>query len=327
MSRQLEASIIVATYNRATYLSICLAALANLESDPKRFEIIVVDNNSGDNTLTVCLKYIQDHPDLEVRYICETKQGASYARNRGVAEARGEIICFLDDDSPPPPQWLNTLLDVFNEPSVGCAGGPSVLDYQGQEVPWWLQGDLQALLSSYALPYSEITQLSEWYQFPLSCNMAIRRSLFGELGFLRTDLSKIGNQPLAAAETEMADRINKAGWKVMYVPDGPVYHLVAPERLNKNYIYHRGRGLAESHIILTADKRPYMTARWFASDMWYATRRFFWLLISIVGRKKTWFDDYIRFWIIAQRIPLRLKKLLREHVTPQQITSGKMQGE
>ncbi|GIK54773.1 MAG: glycosyltransferase family 2 protein [Chloroflexi bacterium] len=309
MSSQIETSIVIATYNRASYLAQCLEALARLEFDPKRFEVLIVDNNSNDDTPTVCMHFIQAHPELDIRYIFEKNQGASQARNRGVEEARGEIICFLDDDSPPFPHWLHTLLQALNDPSVGCAGGPSILDFQGQAIPRWLDGDLQSLLSSYALPYTEITQLTEWYQFPLSCNMAIRRRLFYELGFLRTDLSKIADQPLAAAETEMADRINKAGWKVVYVPHAPVYHLVPPERLNREYIYHRGRGLAKSHIILTDSRKPHIILRWFASDGWYAARRFFWLSLAIIERNEKWFDDYIRFWIIAQRIPLRFKRL------------------
>jgi GT2 family glycosyltransferase len=316
MSNQLRASIIIATYKRAAYLSNCLEALAALETDPATFEIIVVDNNSPDNTRDVCLSFAQTHPALQMRYMLEKKQGASHARNRGVAEARGETVCFVDDDSPPAPEWLNILLEIFNDPSVGCAGGPSIPDYQGQEVPPWLRGDLQGLLSGYTLPYTKPTPVSRWDQLPLSCNMAIRRSLFTDLGFLRTDLDRSGGQVLAAGDTEMADRINKAGWKVMYIPDAPVRHLVAPERLDKKHIYRIGRGLAASHIILTSDPRLHMIARWFASDIWYATRMFFRLTVAVIRRKPLWFDDYMRFWMVAKRIPLRAKSLLQSNAAP-----------
>jgi glycosyltransferase involved in cell wall biosynthesis len=316
MSGQLRASIIIATYNRADYLSKCLKALAALETDPTTFEIIVIDNNSTDNTEQVVLDFAQLHPTLSMRYVCETNQGASYARNRGIAEARGEVLCFLDDDSPPCSEWLNVLLDGFADEAVGCVGGPSILDYQGQERPPWLRGDLQGLLSGYTLPYTKPTPVSRWDQLPLSCNMAIRQSLFTDLGFLRTDLDRSGGQVLAAADTEIADRINKAGWKVMYVPDAPVRHLVAPERLDKKHIYRIGQGLAASHIILTSDPRLHVIARWFASDLWYTTRTFFRLVIAVIGRKPLWFDDYMRFWMVAMRIPLRAKSLLRNNVAP-----------
>lgn len=311
MSSQFQASVIIPTYNRAAYLPICLEALASQKADLLTFEIIVVDNNSPDNTQEVTLTFAGSHPTLYVRYICETKQGASHARNRGIMEARGEIVCFLDDDSPPEPEWLTNLLAGFVDPTVGCVGGPSVLDYQGQEKPPWLYGDLQAHLSAYGLPYTEPTQVSLWEHFPLSCNMAFRKTIFTELGLFRVDLDRSGNQVLAAGDTEMADRVHKAGWKVMYVPDALVQHIVAPERLNKSYIYRIGRGLASSHVIQTTDSRPHMVARWFASDIWYATRMFFLFVAAIIRRKPLWFDDYMRFWMVGMRIPLRIKWLLQ----------------
>jgi GT2 family glycosyltransferase len=316
MSGQVRASVIIPTHNRADYLVKCLEALAAQTANPTTVEIIVVDNNSTDKTQDVCLEFAQVHSDLDIRYICETQQGASYARNRGVVEARGTIVCFLDDDSPPAYGWLENLLQAFDDPTVGCVGGPSILDYQGQEIPAWLHGDLQGLLSGYTLPYTDPTQVSRWEQLPLSCNMAIRQSLFAGLGLFRTDLDRSGNQVLAAGDTEMAARIDQAGWKVLYVPDALVRHLVAPERLDQKHIYRIGRGLAASHTILTSDPRLYMILRWFASDLWYASRMFFRLVTAIIHRKPLWFDEYMRFWMVWQRIPLRIKHVWNQNVRP-----------
>jgi GT2 family glycosyltransferase len=307
----MQASIIIPTHNRAKILLFCLEALSMLDTVPETFEIIVVDNNSTDNTRDVCLNFAGSNPQLNLRYVFEKRQGVSHARNRGVAEAFSELICFLDDDSPPTQEWLKFLLKPFNDPKVGCVGGPSIPDFQGQQVPFWLQGDLQGLLSGYRLPYTKPTPISRWDQFPLSCNMAIRRSIFSDLGCFRTDLDRSGGQVLAAGDTEMADRIYRAGWKVIYVPYAPVRHLVPPERLTKEHIYRIGRGLAESHIILTSDPRPRLVVRWFASDLWYATRMFFGFVIAIIQRKPLWFDDYMRFWMVAMRLPIRLRVILR----------------
>jgi GT2 family glycosyltransferase len=312
MSDQLQASIIIPTYNRATELSICLQALAAIETTPATFEIIVIDNNSVDNTKDVFLRFAQAHPALCCCYVCETKPGVSHARNRGMAEARGEVLCFLDDDSPPEPGWLNALVEPFKDSQVGCTGGPSILDFHGQEIPPWLQGDLQGLLSGFTLPYVEPTPVSLWTELPLSCNMAIRRSLFADIGFFRTDLGRSGDQVLAAEDTEMIVRVHKAGWKVMYLPQAQVHHRVAPERLKKEYVYRIGRGLAQSHVLLTDDSRPHMIFRWFASDLWYTTRMFFWLVVAIVRRKEFWFDDYMRFWMVGLRLSLRAKWRLNE---------------
>jgi len=303
----MQASIIIPTHNRTDVLLCCLTAVSQLDADPSFFEVIVVDNASTDHTKDACASFVKLHPHLSIRYVYESTQGVSYARNRGVKEARGEIICLLDDDSPPTPAWLAALQRPFSNPMVGCTNGPSVLDFQGQQVPDWLQGDLQGLLSGYSLPFTEPTPVSRWEYFPLACNMAIRRKLFDELGYFRTDLDRKGNQALAAGDTEMADRIHKAGWKVIYVPDAQVHHFVPPGRLTKAHIYRIGRGLAESHIILTHDRNPLRILRWLVSDTWYAMRMFFWFVVAIIKRKRLWFDDYMRFWIVAQRIPMRLR--------------------
>ena len=309
MTGQIQASIIIPTYNRVSCLFECMQAITVLEADPMAFEVIIVDNNSPDNTRDTVLSFAQSHQRLNIRYLCETKQGASYARNRGIMEAQGEIICFLDDDSPPYPNWLNNIINAFVDPAVGCVGGPSILDYRGQKRPPWLYGDLQAHLSAYSLPFIEPTQVSLWQHYPLSCNMALRKVVFTTLGLFRADLDRSGNQVLAAGDTEMAERVHKAGWKVLYLPRAQVRHIVAPERLEKSYIYRIGRGLAVSHIILTADFRLHKIARWFASDLWYTARTFFWFFIAIIRRDPLWFDDYMRFWIVGMRIPLRARAL------------------
>lgn len=302
-------SIVIPTYNRADVLPICLETVAALETNPARCELIVVDNKSTDATHKVCADFARKHPTCNFRYLFEKNQGVSYARNRGIEAACGDIICFLDDDSPPSPQWLDFLLAPFSDPTVGCVGGPSIPDYQGQPVPEWLTGDLQGLLSGYGLPFSVPTAVSRWDQFPLSCNLAIRRSLFAQVGCFRTDLDRSGNQVLAAGDTEMIARIHKSGWQVIYVPDASVRHLVPAARLTKAHIYRIGKGLAQSHIILTSDPSPPLILRWFVSDGLYTIQMWFRLMIALLQRKPLWFDDYMRFWMVGMRIPLRVKAL------------------
>ena len=161
------------------------------------------------------------------------------------------------------------------------------------------------------LPYSEPTIISRVDEFPFGCNMAFRKKVFDVVGLFRTDLGRSGNQSLATEDTEMIGRIHRAGWKVIYLPQARVHHLVAPERLKKEYIYKVGYGLASSHVLLTANPRPHMVLRWFASDLWYATRMFFKFIMAVVWGKPTWFDDYMRFWMVAQRIPIRFIRILK----------------
>jgi GT2 family glycosyltransferase len=310
MNDSLQATILIPTYNRADYLKKCLDAIAHLHADRRSFEVVVVDNNSTDKTREVVTDFANAHADIAVRYVLELEQGVSNARNRGVKESAGEVICLLDDDSPPDPEWLAQLMEQFDDPSVGVAGGPSILDFQGRAVPPWLKGDLKGLISGYGLPFTTPTQVTRWEQFPLSCNMGIRKKALNEVASFRGDLGRIGHVKLTGGETDLTNRIHKAGWKIMYVPGAKVMHLVSPERLEKSYIYKIGYGHAASHIILTSSAKPLMALRWLASDTWYATRRFFWFILSLLQRKPLWFDDYMRFWMIYKRIPLRIKALL-----------------
>ena len=310
MENNFFTSIVIPTYKRASYLTMCLQALTQLDTDPTTFEVLVVDNNSPDDTYQVTSKFIHDYPGCHIRYFLEEQQGANFARNRGIIEANGSILCFLDDDSPPSKLWLNCILEAFKDKSIGCIGGPAILDYQGQHIPKWLTGDLQGLLSGYELPYEEPTVINTWDKFPFSCNLAIRKSVLDEVGLFRTDLGRSGGNLFAADETELIARIDRAGWKVLYLPAATVRHIVTPERLERSYIYRVGYGLALTNVYLTSDKKLLSTIRWFLSDLWYAIRLFAVFIFAVVIRDRLWFDDYMRFWMVAQRIPIRIKSFL-----------------
>jgi GT2 family glycosyltransferase len=310
MSRQLQASVIITTFNRADYLGRCLEAVAAQTADHAMFEVIVVDNNSKDNTKDVVMAFAQSYPTLRVRYLLETKQGTSHARNCGVRAACGEYLCFTEDDAVPSPQWLKTLIGAFTEAEVGCAGGPITLDYQRQDRPPHLRGDLQGLIGGFQLPYTEPAVVTTWTEFPWGGNMAFRRNVFNEVGLFRTDLGPSAKRRLTAEETELIARVYRSGWKIMYIPGARMNHFVSPERLEKSHLYRVGLGFASSHVVLTSDRRIHMIIRWFASDLWYATRMFFKFVLAVVQRKSLWFDDYMRFWIVAMRIPVRAEALL-----------------
>ena len=97
MERSRTVSVIIPTYNRAHYLSEAIDSILNQDIQDCQIEIIVVDDGSTDNTKEVLKKY-----GSRVRYIYQDNRGAGPARNRGIDEATGEWICFLDSDD----RWL-----------------------------------------------------------------------------------------------------------------------------------------------------------------------------------------------------------------------------
>jgi hypothetical protein len=138
--------------------------------------------------------------------------------------------------------------------------------------------------------------------------------VISRVGSFRPDLGRSGNRKLAGEETELIGRIIKDHWKVLYLPDACVKHIVSHERLNKEYIYRIGRGLAATHVYLTSTKKFFNFVRWFLSDTWYMTRMLFKLVLALLQRKSLWYDDYMRFWMVGMRLILRLKVLIQGDV-------------
>lgn len=101
-------TVIIPTYNVEKYINDCLESV--LLQTYKNFEIIIVDNNSTDSTVTICKMYLSLYPET-IKLIFERKQGAGYARNAGLRISKGEWIQFLDADDLLMPQKLETQLN------------------------------------------------------------------------------------------------------------------------------------------------------------------------------------------------------------------------
>src|SRR5258706_1541265 len=117
-------SVVIPTRNRAHLLVTCLESLSQQRYPADRFEIIVVDDGSLDATPEI-VDRVAARPLPAVRYLPQAQGGVNVARNAGIAAARGDPICFLDDDEDAPPGWLSALVDATGRhPAAGCLGGP-----------------------------------------------------------------------------------------------------------------------------------------------------------------------------------------------------------
>jgi glycosyltransferase involved in cell wall biosynthesis len=116
-------SVIICTWNRAELLRQTLDSLEKLELPPDtESEVIIVDNNSSDETNAVCQQFLRQNPQ-RYRYIVEKRQGKSFALNTGIENARGRILSFTDDDVIVDPAWLAETIRMFeSSPCVGVSG-------------------------------------------------------------------------------------------------------------------------------------------------------------------------------------------------------------
>ena len=198
-------------------------------------ELLVIDNNSSDETAAVVKQCLQRH----VRYICETNQGLSFARNRGISEAKGEFVSFLDDDVLVHENWLSSLRACFDETGADVVGGKVSLKFEAPPEKW--MGYLfRKCLSEVDLGASR-SQLSNGDAL-YGANLSFRMRAFQSVGLFDINTGRSGQQLLSGEETEIVRRILSGGGRVVYDPEVHVEHIIGPERIQWQYFAKRASG-------------------------------------------------------------------------------------
>lgn len=230
----LDASVAVCTYNRCESLAETLQALGALQVPAGwRWELIVVDNNSRDDTRATVERFQASRPDLLVRYEHEARQGLSHARNHAIAAARGEWLVFTDDDVLPAPDWLTLLVQGMRTHGCSAAGG-YIAPLWLATPPRWLTERFYGFL---AVKTDEAgpREVRRHDEMPFGASLAFRRQVFDEVGLFDPQLGRMGNKLAGGEEIDVLMRIVERGGKVMYFPQAKVRHKVEAFRLEKRY--------------------------------------------------------------------------------------------
>jgi glycosyltransferase involved in cell wall biosynthesis len=230
-----EISVAVCTFNRAGLLRKCLQGLARQTLNSDRMEVIVVDNNSSDDTALAVKRFSKRLANI--KYVFEGAQGLSRARNRAIDETAAPIIAYIDDDAIPYPDWAEKLLDAFGSfPDYSVIGGESEPIFETSR-PDWLDDDLLKSYScglNYSDDYHEIRG-NEWL---VECNLAYRIEPLKEAGRFSERLGRNGNL-LLSGDGAVNDVIAHKGGKLLYTPFAKVRHLVPASRLTPKWIAQR----------------------------------------------------------------------------------------
>jgi GT2 family glycosyltransferase len=211
---RLRCSVVVSTYNDGDL--VCDAIDSLLAQREQRIEIIVVDDGSQDGTAERLATYA-DNPRVLVLSLADN-QGVPGARNLGIKAARGEIIAFMDADATAPNDWLKSLLRPFDSDRVGCVGGPDQAPPEDNLFAQCVDFTLRSLIATGRLRRK--TRLARYS--PGGCNMAVRASIFDEVGLLDERLGRRGE------EKELIQRIRRRGYAILYVPEALIWHRRRP---------------------------------------------------------------------------------------------------
>jgi glucosyl-dolichyl phosphate glucuronosyltransferase len=229
----MKITVILCTYNRCQLLATALQSVkASTLPESVEWEVLVVDNNSKDQTREVVEDFCHRYPG-RFRYLFEPRQGKSHALNAGVANAEGDVLAFMDDDVTVEPTWLQNLTaPLQNGKWVGSGG--RVLPKWTCPIPRWLPAE--GWYGSAPLALFDLgVNPRELAEPPFGTNMAFRKKLFEKYGGFRTDLGPCPGSEIRNEDTEFGRRLLAAGEHLCYVPSAVVYHIVMENRLQEKY--------------------------------------------------------------------------------------------
>ena len=234
----LDITVVIPTYNGAERIPQVLDRLLLQEGTAElTWEVIVCDNNSCDRTADVVTGYQQRWPQaIPLRYCFVAEQGAAFARQKGVIQAHGQIVAFLDDDNIPACDWLSHVYRFANDyPQAGAFGSQIHGNFQG-ELPEGFDriACFLAIVERGSKPhlYDPKTKI-----LPPAAGLAVRKTAWLDAVPERLFLNHKGkNAGLASEDLEAMLHIQKAGWEIWYNADMVVTHQIPSQRLQQDYL-------------------------------------------------------------------------------------------
>ena len=238
----LRLTLLIPTFNRSRELLRALRSVAEQTLDPALWECVIVDNNSADDTADAVARFAEEHPTLQIRRVVEPKAGVSHARNRGLQEARTELIASIDDDERINPDFLEAYLRFFDtHPEANIAGGKIIAEYPSGRPTWMSRWTERPIANP--MDYGEEIRPFPKGALPGGGNMAFRRSVALRYGF-DTQLGRVGGKLIGGEENDFFLRLVASGETLWYVPQAVMWHIIPAEKLTPDYLdrlsYHIG---------------------------------------------------------------------------------------
>jgi GT2 family glycosyltransferase len=239
-SAAVPAAVVIATYNRSTYLRECLSHVATQDHHP--VQVVVVDSSEGDETAQV----VSEFPQVTYLRNSRGRGSTGTAKKMGLEATTAEVVAFLDDDAYPEPSWLGELVRRYDDDAVAAVGGRASNGIDGEEregtdaigrlLP---DGTLTGHFAADPGHDLDVDHL-------LGANMSLRRSVVDELGGLQDHYPGT----CLREETDMLLRMRAAGHRIVYTPDAMVRHVAGTYAKGRRFDLRYDFYGARNHVVL-----------------------------------------------------------------------------
>lgn len=290
-------SIIICTYNRALYIEESIVSALNQDATGIDYEVVIINNNSTDNTDSICQRVINNHPNSAIQYYIETEQGLSAARNSGMNLAKGEIFAFIDDDAMVFPDFVRQIDQAYSKfPEMAASGGRIYPRFESK-APKWMSKFLIPLMS--VIDKGEDVKPFTGTGYPIGANMAFRKKIIEQVGNFNTSLGRSGGNLQGGEEKDIFNRIKNKGFSIFYLPNVRVNHVIPDARLTADYIKRMGIGIGSSERIRVKQIGKYEQIKACFKEIlkWIASiGLFFWYTLIIQPQKGLMILRF-RYWV------------------------------
>ena len=308
-------TVAIPTYNGADRLPSLLEALRHQRvSSGTRWEIIVVDNNSTDETAAVVRTYqTTQPPDVPLRYVLEQRQGAAHARQRAVEMAEGAWVGFLDDDNIPTDHWVATALGFSRDrPRLGAIASRICGRYEVEPPPGFER--IQQFLAIHERGQTPKFFDPDQRVLPPSAGLVVRRQAWLDCVPRQLVLGgRTAKSMLTSEDLETLIYLQQGGWELWYAPGMEIDHLIPAWRMGREYLvpFFRGIGLTKYVIRMMRIppvQRPLWTVAYAISDLrrWLGHRWHYRRSLGhdpvVDGEQMLYWSSFVSPWVMGRHL-------------------------
>lgn len=277
-------SLVIPTHNRAQELLRELESVVCQDLRPEEWECVVVNNNSTDDTEARFAEFAARHPECALRLVNETGPGVSYARNRGLREARAPWVAFIDDDERINPGFLRAYVDLFeSHPEAVVAGGRILAEYPSGR-PDWMSRYVEMPIAN-PMDFGDRVRAFPVGRVPGGGNMAFRREALLPYGGFDPSLGRVNGELIGGEENDLFERLLRGGETIWYVPGAVMWHIIPPHKLTRDYFRRLSYNVGVSQRLRAQIHHRVAKALLMELFKWGATLL---LCVTMAPRKSIW---------------------------------------